>query len=180
MTIGLRPPLSALLALLAAAALLLASYATACTSETHFPTKEEQQGECNLALVELVSCLVAKPVDPATGNMTDEQTDIGALGGRGSALGITRSYNSQLAASQKESGTFGYGWTGPYSASLSFNKEAETATVRQDNGATAVFYKKAGIYSPPAWDLASLKESGENWIFTLPSQEQLESTKRAS
>lgn len=138
------------------------------------PSKEEQQGECNLALVELVSCLVAKPVNPATGNMTDEQTDIPALGGRGPALGITRSYNSQLAASQKESGPFGYGWTGPYSAALSFNKEAETATVRQDNGATATFYKKEGKYVPPTWDLATLKESGENWIFTLPSQEQLE------
>ncbi|HEX7246309.1 MAG TPA: RHS repeat-associated core domain-containing protein [Solirubrobacterales bacterium] len=160
--------------LLATSGLLAASFAAACTSETHFPTKGEQEGECNPALIKLVSCLVAKPVDPATGNMTDEQTDIPALGGRGPTLAVTRSYNSQLAASQKESGPFGYGWTGPYSASLSFNKEAETATVRQDNGATAVFYKKEGKYAPPAWDLASLKESGENWIFTLLSQEQFE------
>jgi len=139
------------------------------------PTEGEKLCECNKALVNMVSPVVAKPVHPATGNMTDTQTDLPALGGRGPTLGITRSYNSQLAASQKEAevGPFGYGWTGPYSASLSFHEE-EVATVRQDNGATAVFYKKAGKYTPPEWNISSLKESGENWIFTLPSQETLE------
>jgi RHS repeat-associated protein len=138
------------------------------------PTEGEKLCDCNKALVNMISPLVAKPVHPATGNMTDTQVDIPALGGRGPALAVARSYNSQLAASQSESGPFGYGWTGPYSASLSFNKAIETATVRQDNGATAVFYKKEGKYTPPEWDISSLKESGENWVFTLPSQEALE------
>jgi RHS repeat-associated protein len=140
------------------------------------PIEGEGEGECeNEALMPMpLKCLFADPVNAATGNLTEEQTDIGALGGRGPALQVTRSYNSRLAASQKESGPFGYGWTDPYSASLTFDKETETATVRQSSGATAVFYKKEGKYSPPEWNISSLKESGENWIFTLPSQEQLE------
>ncbi|HEX7245417.1 MAG TPA: RHS repeat-associated core domain-containing protein [Solirubrobacterales bacterium] len=172
-----RQALAALSALLAASALLLAAYAQACTEESHLPTKEEQLDECNDALVPLLKCEFADPVNAATGNLTEKQVDLPALGGRGPALGVTRSYNSQLAAVQKASGPFGYGWTGPYSASLEINKEAETATVRQDGGATAVFYKKAGVYSPPAWNISSLKESGESWIFTLPSQAALEFNK---
>jgi len=175
---GRRRAIAGLLALLAAAAFLLASYAAACTLEPHPPSEEEQNGGCNKALLETPKCLVADPINAATGNLTEEQTDIGALGGRGPALAIARSYNSRLASVQKEAevGPFGYGWTGPFSASLSFNKEAESATVRQDNGATAVLYRntETGAYVPPEWDLASLKKSGENWIFTLPSQEQLE------
>jgi RHS repeat-associated protein len=142
------------------------------------PTKGEQEGLCNDAEVEMLKCLFADPVNAATGNLTEEQTDIPALGGRGPALEVTRSYNSQLAASQKESGPFGYGWTGPYSATLEFGAGGLVATVRQDSGATAVFYEKEkGKYAPPAWGLASLKASGENWIFTLPNQEQLEFNK---
>lgn len=140
------------------------------------PTKEEQFGGGNPVAPNIIVPCIGDPINCATGNLTEEQTDIPTLGGRGSALAVTRSYNSQLAASQKEPevGPFGYGWTGPYSASLSFNAKAETATVRQDNGATAVFYKVEGKYTPPKWDLASLKESGKNWIFTLPTQEALE------
>src|SRR5215475_10564828 len=151
--------LSALLAALAIIAASLAAYAVACTTESHFPTKEEQEAECNPALIEMSKCLIADPVNAATGNLAEEQTDIAPLGGRGPTLGIAISYNSQAAARTKEAGPYGFGWTGPYSATLSFNKEAESATVRQDNGSTAVFYKKAGKYAPPAWDISSLKES---------------------
>src|SRR5689334_8491709 len=114
---GPRPFLVTALALLASLVLLAAS-GTACTPESKLPTKGEKEGKCNLALVKMPKCLIGKPVDAATGNLTDSQTDIARLGGRGPALGITRSYNSQLAVSQKEAevGPFGYGWTGPYSA----------------------------------------------------------------
>jgi RHS repeat-associated protein len=175
MTLRPRSLLSALLALLATY-VLLAAYATACTSETKLPTKGEKEGQCNAALAEMPKCLTGDPVDAATGNLAEEQTDIPALGGRGPALGIARSYNSQLAAVQKEAevGPFGYGWTGPYSAKLTLNAEAETATVRQDNGATAVFYLKEGKYSPPGWNLSTFVKEGENYVFTLPTQEKLE------
>jgi RHS repeat-associated protein len=178
----IRPRLlSVLLTLLAATALFLASYAAACTLEPHPPSEGETLGVDNEAEENVIRSGAAEPISAATGNLAEEQTDIAALGGRGPALGVTRSYNSRLASAQKESevGPFGYGWTGPYSASLSFNAEAESATVRQDNGATAVFYKntETGAYVPPEWDLAGLKKSGENWIFTLPTQEQLEFNK---
>jgi RHS repeat-associated protein len=175
MTLRPRSLLSALLALLISSA-LLGAYATACTTESKLPTKGEKEGQCNPALAEMPKCLTGDPIDAATGNLTEEQTDIPALGGRGPALGITRSYNSQLAAAQKEAevGPFGYGWTGPYSAKLTLNAEAETATVRQDNGATAVFYLKEGKYSPPGWNLSTFVKEGENYVFTLPTQEKLE------
>ena len=173
MTIRPRSLLSALWALLAIAALLSAT-AAACTEESHLITEGEELGECNPALVAMPRCLVGDPVNAATGNLTESQTDLPALGGRGPALGVTRSYNSQLAATQKAAGAFGYGWTGPYSASLEISEEAETATVRQDNGATAVFYLEEGEYTAPAWGQATLIEEGENYLFTLPSQEKLE------
>jgi RHS repeat-associated protein len=138
------------------------------------PQEEETEGRCNPALIASASCISGGSVNPATGNLVEEQTDIPTLGGRGPGLHVTRSYNSRLASRQTASGPFGYGWSGPYSASLSFSAGSAIATVRQDNGAAAVFYKQEGKYVPPAWDLATLKKSGENWIFTLPSQLQLE------
>lgn len=166
----------ALAAFLLTIALLGATSAGACTKESKLPTEGEKEGGCNPALAKMTRCFVGKPVDVATGNVADEQTDIPALGGRGPALAITRSYNSQRAATQKEAevGPFGYGWTGSYSAALTINKEAETATVRQDNGATAIFYLSEGKYVPPGWNLSSFVKSGENYVFTLPSQEALE------
>ncbi|HET7484992.1 MAG TPA: RHS repeat-associated core domain-containing protein [Solirubrobacterales bacterium] len=141
------------------------------------PTEEEELGGANPVSPNVSQCLTGDSINCATGNLVEEQTDLPALGGRGPTLQVIRSYNSLLAAIQTEPGPFGYGWTGSYTASLSFNSEAETATVRQDNGATAVFYKREGKYYPPEWNLATLKGSGENWIFTLPDQEQLEFNK---
>lgn len=113
------------------------------------------------------------PIDCATGNLTEEQTDIAPLGGRGPDLGITRTYNAQLAAEQESAGPYGYGWTGPYSAHLEIGAEAEVITVHQDNGATAVFYLKEGKYTAPAWNQATLAKEGSDYLYTLPSQEEL-------
>ena len=80
----------------------------------------------------LKSIAAGDPVNCATGNLTESQTDF-AVGGRGPVLGMTRTYNSQFAAGESEHGPFGYGWTGPYSAHLVLAKScescAETATV---------------------------------------------------
>ena len=139
------------------------------------PTEEEELGECNPALVEMIRCLTGDPINAATGNLTESQTDIAPLGGRGPALAVTRSYNAQLAATQKEAGVFGYGWTGPYSAYLTTG--AETATVHQDNGSTATFYLSGGKYLSPGWSQSTLVKEGENYLFTLPTQEKLEFNK---
>jgi len=155
--------------------LLEALSPTYVAGETVKPPTEEQWGECNPALIEMPQCTTGDPIDTASGNLTEEQTDIAPLGGRGPALGITRSYNAQLAATQEEAGPFGYGWTGPYSAYLTTS--AETATVNQDNGATAVFYLVGGKYTAPAWNQSTLVKEGENYLFTLPTQEKLEFNK---
>ncbi len=151
--------------------------ATYIAGETVEVTKEEERGECNAGLTPMPRCSVGHPINVANGNLTEEQTDIEPLGGRGPALGITRSYNAQLAAEQKSAGPFGYGWTGPYSAYLAINAEAETATVYQDNGAAVVFYLAEGEYQSTAWSQSSLAKEGENYIYTLPNQTKLEFNK---
>ena len=137
------------------------------------PIKEEQYGPGNPADPYVCKVCQGDPIDTANGNLTESQADV-SLNGRGPALKIARSYNSQLAASQATSGPFGYGWTGTYSAHLEISSESETATVHQDDGSSAVFFLKGGTYSPYAWTEATLVKEGENYIYTLPDQEKLE------
>lgn len=113
-----------------------------------------------------------KPVDCATGDLTETETDL-SVGGRGPKLEVTRSYNS-LVAVKAESSAWGYGWSGPYSAHLTINKEAETATVYQDDGTVVVFHSKGTEYVPEDWVTAKLAKSGTNYVYTLETQEQLE------
>jgi RHS repeat-associated protein len=138
--------------------------------------EEEGYGLENPGAEEVVHSCAGDPVDCATGNLSESQTDL-ELEGRGPPLKVTRSYNAQLAASQSEAGAFGYGWTGPYSAYLTIDEEAETATVHHDNGSTIVFYLVEGGYFPAVWSKATLVKSGENYVYTLPAQEKLEFNK---
>lgn len=137
------------------------------------PSLEEEFGTENPAIPDLCEVCVGDPINSATGNLTEIQTDL-TVSGHGPHLELTRSYNAQLAATQKEAGPFGYGWTGSYSASLAISSETETATVHQDNGSTATFYLKGGKYSPSGWVEATLVKEGENYVYTLSDQEQLE------
>jgi RHS repeat-associated protein len=140
------------------------------------PNKDQGYGTGNPGSPKVCKVCVGDPVDPASGNLTETQTD-NALNGRGPNLNVTRSYNSQLAATQTTAGPFGYGWTGPYSASLEISSETETAIVHQDNGSATVFTLAGGTYSAGAWVEATLKKEGENYLYTLPSQEKLEFNK---
>src|SRR5262245_52824701 len=101
MTIGAR--------FLSLAALgLLAAYAFACPTEA--PVNETEKITCNEAgNPYFAPCFDGDPVNSMTGNLTEEQTDL-ALGGRGPALTVSRSYNSRLAFEAKEAGPWGYGW----------------------------------------------------------------------
>lgn len=131
----------------------------------------ENYGQANGATNQYVTgCFKGAPVDCATGNQTEEQIDL-ALGGRGPGLKITRSYNSQAAAAAKEAGPWGYGWSGPYSSHLEIG--AEGVTVVQENGATVTFALSEGKYVASAWIQATLAKEGENYLFTLPTQEVL-------
>ncbi|HEU0249463.1 MAG TPA: RHS repeat-associated core domain-containing protein [Solirubrobacteraceae bacterium] len=122
----------------------------------------------------LESCSEASVIC-ATGDLTERQTDI-AVAGRGPNLDVIRTYNSLLAASESESerGPFGYGWTEPFGASLTINEGAGTATVRQADGSSVVFYLKEGKYAPGSWVEAKLVKEGTNYIYTMPDQTKLE------
>jgi hypothetical protein len=170
MTLLARALLPCLLALLASAA--LATYAPACPI---FPPVDGSDilGGKNISAPNLTNChATTSPVNCATGNQFEEQTDL-VLGGRGPALAIHRTYNSQMAAEAKEAGPWGYGWSGPYSSNLEFNKESGAVTVVQENGATAAFALEGGKYVPGAWIQATLVKEGESYLFTLPTQEKL-------
>jgi RHS repeat-associated protein len=137
------------------------------------PATEEQYGAENPAETDILKCSCGKPVNPATGDEMLEQTDL-AIGGRGPGLRVTRSYNSLAAAAATEAGTWGYGWSGPYSSHLTVSTEDETATVYAENGSDAVFYKNGTAYIPASWVQATLVTSGSNYIYTLPDQTKLE------
>jgi RHS repeat-associated protein len=171
MTLRATAILFCLLALLAPAA-LAATYALACPFESYVPPTDTQGGG-NQSAPGVDNCYTTYfPVNCATGNQVEEQTDL-VLGGRGPGLHLTRSYNSQAAAEAKSAGPFGYGWSGPYGSHLEFNKESGAVTVVQENGATATFNLESGKYVPGSWIQATLVKEGENYVFTLPTQEKL-------
>jgi RHS repeat-associated protein len=170
MTLRARALLACLLALLAPLA-IASTYALACSAGTYVP-QTDTQGGGNGSAPGLDTCKKGQfPINCATGNQFEEQTDL-VLGGRGPGLHLTRTYNSQAAAEAKEAGPWGYGWSGPYSSHLEF-KESGAVTVVQENGATATFYLEGGKYVAGAWVQATLVKEGENYVFTLPTQEKL-------
>jgi RHS repeat-associated protein len=178
MTLRARALVACLLALLATAA-LASTYALACP---FYPTVDSTttQGGGNQSDPNLEHCDVTYfPVNCATGNQYEEQTDL-VLGGRGPGLHVTRTYNSQAAAEAKSSGAWGYGWSGPYSSHLEFNEESGTVTVVQENGSTVVFYLEGGKYVAGAWVQSTLVKEGETYVFTLPTQEKLKFNKEGS
>jgi RHS repeat-associated protein len=137
------------------------------------PPPSEQKGSGtnpSSPLVEKEECSF-KVVNCATGDETEQQTDV-AIGGRGPGLRVVRSYDAFSAAEAKESGVWGYGWTGPYDVSLLV--APETATVLQENGSWTVFYKSGSEYTQGGWNQARLEKSGSNYIYTLPEQSKLE------
>lgn len=110
------------------------------------------------------------PVDCATGNYSETQTDL-AVGGRGVGLDLTRTYNSQAAAAG-EHGPFGYGWTSSFSDGLVVEKTAKTAVVHQANGSTVPFTETGeGAFVAPAWTQDTLSGSSEaGYTLTLADQ----------
>ncbi len=112
-----------------------------------------------------------KPVDCATGDEAEQQTDL-SIGGRGPGLRVVRAYDSLVAAEGKEVSLWGLGWTGSYGASLTVG--TETAAVHQENGSEAIFYKSGEAYTQAGWNEGRFVKEGSNYIFTLPTQEKLE------
>ncbi len=135
---------------------------------------EELYGKKNEGEPRQFRTCAGDPVNCGTGNLVESQTDL-AVGGRGPGLNLTRTYNSRLAATQKTPGPFGYGWTGPYSAHLTFNETTGAATVYQDNASTVTFVLTSSktYVGAGAWVQATLVKEGTNYVYTLPDQSKL-------
>ena len=133
------------------------------------PTPEQK---CNPSAPNLEYHCLGKPVNDATGDETEEQTDV-SIGGRGPGLRIVRTYDAFNAAEASEAGPWGYGWSGPYDASLKVS--GEKVIIHQEDGTAIEFYKSGSSYTEGGWDQARLvKETGGNYVYTLPEQSKLE------
>lgn len=168
---SLRILITGLLTLLGAACLIAAT-ALACEGTGGPPVSPPiTEQKCNPSSPNLEFLCLGKPVNNATGDETEEQTDI-AIGGRGPGLRITRTYDAFNAAEASEAGPWGYGWTGPYGASLSIS--GEKAIVHQQDGSAIEFFKSGSSYTQGGWDEARLAKEGTGYIYTLPDQSKLE------
>jgi len=67
-------------------------------------------------------CNCGDPVETASGDLTEAQTDID-IGGRGVGLSLSRAYSTQAAASASSPGIFGYGWSYSFGDRLVFEEE---------------------------------------------------------
>ncbi len=106
----------------------------------------------------------------ATGDQTERETDMSFSGLGG--LSLTRTYNSQLGASQSSPGMFGYGWTSAFEAHLYVDTADGVAYVQQTNGSTAGFtINTDGSFTPDEGIEATLAlVSGGDYDYTLPDQ----------
>ncbi len=127
-----------------------------------------QYGGINESALGQIPPSCGDPVDCATGNYYGFQTDV-AIGGRGVGLDLTRTYNSQAAAAGA-SGTFGHGWSSPYSDHLTVTQGK--ALLTQANGSTVPFTEGKGeAFTPPAWSQDTLNGSAKvGYSLVLPDQ----------
>jgi RHS repeat-associated protein len=143
--------------------------------------ESELFGEAKVAKPDEKGCFLGKPVNCATGNQVETQTDL-SVGGRGLGLHLTRTYNSLLAGKQSEHGPFGYGWTGSYSAHLKVSTRCggtlcgvNLATVTQDDGSVVRFERYGSETWKPLGSMveATLTSEGTGYVYTLPNQSKL-------
>jgi RHS repeat-associated protein len=114
-------------------------------------------------------CHCGDPVDVASGDFTEQQTDI-AVGGRGVGLNLSRSYSSMAAVEALSPGAFGYGWTNSFDDRLVLEEEGKEITLARGNGSTVPFAETSKeTFSPQAWSLDKLTGSVEKgFVLTLP------------
>ncbi len=168
---GTHSALLLLLASVLAACIAIATAAANCTISSYPETGS--LGQENPAEEDMRRCFVADPVNCATGNLTEAHVDL-SVQGHGPPLQLVRYYNSKLAANQTAPGSFGYGWTSTYSSKLTFDASKKVALVTHDNGSTMNFELEGGQWRGPVWTQATLVQSGENYIYSLPDHTQYE------
>ncbi|HEV3033934.1 MAG TPA: DUF6531 domain-containing protein [Solirubrobacteraceae bacterium] len=153
---------------------LIYVYAWRPTKRRHGPRRRERFGLRNAADMHVQDPCKGEPVDCATGNDVESQTDL-RVPALGVPFGLERTYNSQAAVEASSPGLFGYGWTSSFSDHLEFDSETNAVTVVQANGSTAVFFGPIGTpgeFAAPGWSQAKLVYTSEStYKFTLPDQE---------
>ena len=103
----------------------------------------------------------AQPVNTATGDFWHTFTDI-SIPGRGDALSLSRTYNSQASSGN---GAFGYGWSFSYGISLT-GTGTDTITLSQEDGSQERFTGSDGYYSAPPRVQATLVRNSDG-TYTL-------------
>ena len=130
-------------------------------------------------------CMIGEPVNCATGNEVESQTDL-SVGGRGLGLQLDRTYNSRQAVHSTSPGMFGNGWASSYSAHIALESRCDDwtekkplqciplATVYQDNGSAVRFEEFHEQWDPTASLVqATLAKEGTGYVYTLPDQTKL-------
>ncbi len=166
----------------------------------HGPRHREHWGHgAKLASLHRVHTECSDPVECATGNLVESQTDL-TVGGRGVPLTFTRTYNSQEAAEGGSAGALGAGWSYSFGQHLEFSNYTEsfgggsgfggglrahrrraalidnTTTVVEADGSRVTFEDRVGPGEliAPRWVQAKLVlEADGNYLYTLPDQEKL-------
>lgn len=130
------------------------------------------RGPANQAEPGIQRSCAGDPVNCATGNMYESQTDV-AVPGLGLGLDFTRTYNAQATADGgATAGTMGYGWTTSYSDHLLFDPAGGHITVVQADGSGEDFVApNSGAYWFAApWVHATLTRAADGtYRYTLPS-----------
>jgi RHS repeat-associated protein len=139
-------------------------------TSTGAPQPADQFGGSNPSEPYIQHPCAADPVDCATGNLIENQTDLAVGGVPG--LALTRTYNSQLTATQTSPGAFGYGWTATYTDHLVVRPDLHRITVHQANGSQTPFsIGESGTIQAPAWVQATLVPNPDGtYTYTLPDQ----------
>ncbi|HEY4871714.1 MAG TPA: LamG-like jellyroll fold domain-containing protein [Candidatus Dormibacteraeota bacterium] len=129
-------------------------------------------GGINLCLPCLVSGIergiaTPSPIDTGTGNFWHTFSDFN-LPGRSYPLALTRTYNSQSAATN---GPLGYGWQ--FNHAMSLSQSGSTATITQENGSQATFSQSGSAWSPSAPRfIATLTHNGDGtWTFVRQNRD---------
>jgi RHS repeat-associated protein len=113
-------------------------------------------------------CHCGDPVETASGDFTESQTDI-SVGGLGVGLVLTRTYSAKQA---EDLGAFGYGWSNSFGDRLRFEEEGAKITVERADGSTVPFSAdgKGGFISAD-WSQDSLVGTPESgYIYTSANQ----------
>ena len=109
------------------------------------------------------------PVDCATGNFSESQTD-SSISGLGIGLSLTRSYDAQ-GASAKSIGAFGYGWSNTFGDRLSVEEGGERVTLVDASGNSTPFTGGPSAFDAPEWSQDTLSGSATaGYVLILPDQ----------